>query len=173
MKKIGQFASLCLGLMLLPVSGSPQSEKSKSAAALEQLSSLVGEWKGAQEGTGAEITLTYTLTASGSTLMEESKPASGGVMLTMFFVDGDHLLATHYCSAGNQPHMASNAIVDPQRKTWTFFLVRVTGMNTPDDWHNTSLEIALEDKDHLTQHWGYLYKGKTGTTTFHFTRKQA
>jgi hypothetical protein len=45
-------------------------------------------------------------------------------------------------------------------------------MKTPEDWHNTGLEVLLEDTDHLAQKWTYLYKGKTGTTIFHFTRKQ-
>ncbi len=146
-------------------------EKSKSAVAFERLSSVVGEWKGVQDGT--DITLTYTLTANGSALMEEFRPAQGPVMMTMFSVDGDHLIATHYCAAGNQPQMATQRITDPQNKVLVFSLVRVTGMTTPEDWHNTGLEVLLEDKDHLTQRWTYLYKGKSGTTVFHFARKQA
>jgi hypothetical protein len=105
--------------------------------------------------------------------MEEFRPAKGAVMITMFSVDRDHLIATHYYSAGNQPQMATEPIAEPQAKAVLFSLVRVTGMKTPDDWHNTGLELVLEDKDHLTQNWTYLYKGKTGATTFHFTRKRA
>jgi len=29
----------------------------------------------------------------------------------------------------------------------------------------------LDDKDHMTQRWTYLYKGKAGATVFHYTRK--
>ena len=49
-------------------------------------------------------------------------------------------------------------------------LVRVTGLKTPDDWHNTGLTVILDDKDHITQRWTYLDKGKTGTTIFHYER---
>lgn len=171
MKKTCQSLSLCVVAMLLTGTTIAQAEKSKSTAAFEQLSSLVGEWKGVQDG--IDITLTYTLTAEGSTLMEEFRPATGGVMMTMFSVDGDHLVATHYCSAGNQPQMVTETIAEPQNKTLVFSLVRVTGMKTPEDWHNTGLEVLLEDNDHLTQKWTYLYKGKTGTAIFHFTRKHA
>ncbi len=157
--------------MLLVGTAVSQAEETKSTAAFKRLSSLVGQWKGVQDG--IDITLTYTLTADGSALMEEFRPAKGGVMITMFSVDGDHLIATHYCSAGNQPQMATEAIVEPQPKALVFSLVRVTGMKTSDDWHNTGLEVVLDDNDHLTQNWTYLYKGKTGATTFHFTRKQA
>jgi hypothetical protein len=47
----------------------PATEKYGSAAAFEQLASLVGEWKGVQDG--AEIKVTYTLTANGSALQPQ------------------------------------------------------------------------------------------------------
>src|SRR5439155_12686232 len=143
-------------------------EQSKSALAFARLASLVGEWKGVQDGT--EIHVTYTLTANGSRLMEEFRPANGPAMVTMFSVDGDRLLATHYCSAKNQPQMATAAIADPSGKSVAFSLVRVTGLRSPGAWHNTGLTVTLEDQDHLTQKWTYLSDGKAGTNFFHFTR---
>jgi hypothetical protein len=145
-------------------------EQSKSTLAFEHLASLVGEWEGFQDGT--EIQVTYTLTADGSALMEEFRPKNGPMMLTMFSVDGDRLLATHYCSAKNQPQMASEATADPQAKSVAFSLVRVTGLSSPGAWHNTGLVVTMEDQDHLTQEWTYLSNGKTGKTFFHFTRER-
>ena len=143
-------------------------EQSKSALAFARLASLVGEWKGVQDGT--EIQVTYTLIADGSALMEEFRPREGPTMLTLFSVDADRLLATHYCSAKNQPQMATEAIADPLAKSVAFSLVRVTGLVSPDAWHNTGLVVTLEDGDHLTQRWTYLSHGKNGTNSFHFTR---
>ena len=142
-----------------------------SAAAFERLASLAGEWEGTQQGVA--IRVTYTLTADGSVLMEEVRPAGSAAMITMFSVDGDHLIATHYCSAGNQPQMATEGIRDPATRTLAFSLVRVTGMKTPDDFHNTGIEVRLEDQDHLTQKWSYLDHGKSGTNTFRYTRIHA
>jgi hypothetical protein len=90
-------------------------------------------------------------------------------MITMFTVDGDHLIATHYCSAKNQPQMATSAITDVQ-KPLAFSLVRVTGLKSPDEFHNTGLTVIQEDNDHLTQNWKYQTKGKSGENVFHFTR---
>jgi len=143
-------------------------EQSKSALAFARLASLVGEWKGVQDGT--EIHVTYMLTANGSALMEEFRPKNEPRMVTMFSVDGDHLLATHYCSAKNQPQMATEAIADPLARSLAFSLVRVTGLVSPGAWHNTGLVMTLEDPDHLTQGWTFLSEGKTGTNDFHFTR---
>jgi len=159
------------GMALYVLTGSVSAramEPSKSAAAFDHLASLVGGWRGIQSGT--EFQVTYTLTADGSALMEEFRPKGGATMVTMFTVDGDHLIATHYCSAKNQPQMVSTAIADPRAKSVAFSLVRVTGLKTPDDWHNTGLVLTMEDQDHLTQEWTYLFKGETGKTLFHLTR---
>ncbi|HEY2941051.1 MAG TPA: hypothetical protein VGN09_01325 [Vicinamibacteria bacterium] len=144
--------------------------QSKAALAFEHLTSLVGEWKGVQDGT--QIDVTYTLTANGSVLMEQFRPRNGPMMVTMFSVDGDRLLATHYCAAKNQPQMATEGIADPLAKSVAFSLVRVTGLNSPDDWHNTGLVMTMEDPDRLTQKWTYLSNRKTGTNSFHLTRER-
>ena len=156
-----------IALALIGTARTLTAGKPNSVLAFEHLTSLVGEWKGVQDGT--EIKLTYTLTASGSALMEEFR-AGNTVMMTMFTVDGDHLIATHYCSAGNQPQMMTGAITDPSAKSLAFTLSRVTGMKTPGDWHNTGLTVIMDDKQHLTQVWTYEDNGKTGTNTFRYTR---
>ncbi len=142
-------------------------DKTKSEEAFDRLASLKGEWKG--EINGVDTTLIYTLTANGSALMEECRPGKGPEMITMFTIDGDHLIATHYCSVKNQPQMATSTISDAQ-KPLAFSLARVTGLKSTDDWHNTGLTVIQEDNDHLTQEWSYQFKGKTGKNIFHFTR---
>jgi len=142
-------------------------DKTKSEEAFDRLASLKGEWEG--EINGVDTTLIYTLTANGSALMEECRPGKGPEMITMFTIDGDHLIATHYCSAKNQPQMATSTITDAQ-KPLAFSLVRVTGLKSADDWHNTGLTVIQEDNDHLTQEWSYQFKDKTGKNVFHFAR---
>jgi hypothetical protein len=170
MKRIG-IRWLCLvavvgGVILLPAQTQPPST-SRSDAVFKQLKSLVGEWEAVQDG--VPVAETYTLTANGSALMAETKPAKEPAMITMITVDGDHLIATHYCAARNQPQMETG-FPDDLQKGVTFSLVRVTGMRTPEDYHNTGLTIILDDRDHMTQRWTYLYKRKPGTTIFHYTR---
>src|SRR5439155_11633433 len=158
---------VCVLLAAVALSGQNQPQNSgKSAAVFKQLTSLVGEWEAVQEGVAVKET--YTVTAKGSVLMSETKPADSEPMITMFTVDGDHLIATHYCVAGNQPQMVTRTVGDLEKDGLTFSFSRVTGMKTPEDWHNTDLMVKLDDKDHMTQRWNYLYKRKTGTTIFHY-----
>jgi hypothetical protein len=153
--------------LLIAASAAFAADKTKSEQAFDRLASLIGEWKG--EPLGVKTTLIYTLTANGSVVMEECRPENEPVMITMFTVDGDHLIATHYCAAKNQPQMATSAITDAQ-KPLAFSLVRVTGLKSSDDWHNTGLTVIQEDNDHLTQEWSYEFKRKSGKNVFNFTR---
>jgi hypothetical protein len=67
---------------------------------------------------------------------------------------------------------AANGNVDDTdaQKPMIFSVVRVTGLKSPDDWHNTGLTVIQEDDDHLTQEWSYQFKDKTGKNIFHFMR---
>ena len=166
MKQKVLFGSVALSAVFLAAS-TLAADQTKSTEAFDRLASLQGEWQGIADG--VNTTLIYTLTANGSTLMEQCRPEKGHEMITMFTVDDDHLIATHYCSAKNQPQMATSAISDAQ-KPLAFSLVRVTGLKSPDDFHNTGLTVIQEDNDHLTQEWSYQHKGKTGKNIFRFTR---
>ena len=139
----------------------------RSEAAFKELKTLAGDWQGSLNGTPTRVS--YKVTADGSALML-TEQADSTVMITMVTVDGDHLVATHYCSVGNQPQMVSVAPGD-LTKGIAFSFSHVTGMKTPDDWHNTGLTISRDTTGRLTHHWTWLYKGKEGTTEFHFSRK--
>ena len=149
MKRMAVLGIIGVGLFVA-ASTAFAADKTKSEEAFDRLATLKGEWSGEQEG--VKVSVIYTLTANDSALMEEFRPEKGAVMITMFTVDGDHLIATHYCSAKNQPQMITSAVTDGQ-KPLAFSLARVTGLKSPDDWHNTGLTVIQEDNDHLTQEW--------------------
>jgi hypothetical protein len=168
------FAKYLATTAVLPIaiasgSAGQSTAPTKSVATFTQLKSLVGEWEAVQDG--VPVKETYTLTANGTAVMAETRPGGEPAMITMFTVDGDRLLAKHYCIAGNQPEMVSSSPNNLQKGV-TFNLARVTGMKTPDDWHNTGVTITLDDPAHMTQRWTYVYKGKAGSTVFRYTRKR-
>jgi len=166
MKRNILFGALAGTLAIIAAAALP-ADKTKSEETFDRLASLQGEWRG--QINGMNTVLIYTLTANGSALMEQCRPDKGPEMITMFTVDGDHLLATHYCSAKNQPQMVTPPIVDVQ-KPLSFSLVRITGLKSPDDFHNTALKVIQEDDDHLTQEWSYEHKHKSSKNSFRFTR---
>jgi hypothetical protein len=77
----------------IPLAAEQSRDRTKSDAAFKQLTALAGEWEAIQDGT--PVSETYTLTANGSALLIETKPANKTAMITMVTVDGDRLIATH------------------------------------------------------------------------------
>lgn len=140
-------------------------EKTNGALAFDQLKTLVGEW---QNASGTKIT--YTLVSGGTALMERMQPAHEAEMITMYSADGDKIVVTHYCSEGNQPSMKTETLKGIANK-YSFSLVSVSGLKSPDAGHMTGLVLTLVDKDHLKQEWSYWNKGKTDTAAFEYSRK--
>jgi hypothetical protein len=91
--------------------------RSLSEQAFEKLKSLAGEWEGKTlrngrpDGARTEM-LSYKVIAGGSCVMETSRHEAhpDQTMATMFHLDGDALLLTHYCIARNQPRLQATSI---------------------------------------------------------------
>lgn len=134
----------------------------------ERLKSLVGNWQG-KDQKGNVVHLSFELVSGGSVLMERHASGNGAEMISMYSAEGNRIILTHYCSAGNQPTLESQAL-PVASKQMDFSFVRATGMKTPEDGHMVGLSITFEDKDHLTQIWNYSDHGKKETDLFTFTR---
>ena len=170
MSRFRYFLTFCLVTVLLGAVGhhSLANEKTRGAAAFDRLISLVGEWEGKSSQGPAK--LTYTLVSGGTALMERLQSANEPEMITLYTLDGDHLMVMHYCSSGNQPQMRTAAITE-LNGPFAFKLVQVTGMKSPEEGHMSGLVLTMPDKDHLLQEWSYVDKGKTQSDVFRFTRK--
>jgi hypothetical protein len=164
-RKVGSFLLAALVGALLTNGICSANESSP----FDRLKILVGEWEGTNSA--GPVKATYTLVAGGSALMERLQSANEPEMITMYSADGDHILITHYCSAGNQPQLKTQMMTSKAEK-YIFKLVRVTGMKTQDEGHMVGLVLSFPDKDHLTQEWKYQNNnGKTSANLFQFRRK--
>ena len=106
-----------------PKTAGAQSDAKK---AFEKLKTLAGSW----QGTIMNIPITFTIRAASSNtaILHEGNAAGGRPPdheITMFYLDGDRLLATHYCDAGNQSRMEGK--MSPDGKTIEFSFLDVTG----------------------------------------------
>src|SRR5687768_13260093 len=75
---------------------------SDAQKAFEKMKSLAGSWQGTIMGKSIDVTI--RVASSGSAILHEANAGSPPPdhEITMFYVDGDRLLATHYCDAGNR-----------------------------------------------------------------------
>jgi hypothetical protein len=124
--------------------------------AFERLKTLVGEWRGTS-AKGRTFGITYRLSAGDTVLVETWALASGRESLTLYHLDGDDLLATHYCPIGNQPRL--------KLRPWTggdsFDFAFVSATNLPDAKaaHQDSFRLELVDPAHIARSETYLENG--------------
>jgi hypothetical protein len=140
--------TLTLVLLLLSTAALAQSAAQKS---FEQLKALAGSWEGTFEGMPLHVSM--RVTSRGNTLMHEMKGTGPDDPITMFHLDGERLLLTHYCDAGNQPRMA--ATISPDGKTIVFNFLEATNLLPSQHGHMQRVTFNFIDADHHTENWEF------------------
>jgi hypothetical protein len=153
--------------LLLVLATSAAFAASAAQKSFEELKSLDGSWEG-KAPDGQTVQVAYRVTGNGSAVMSEIKGHAD--MISMFNLDGDRLLMTHYCGAGNQPRMVAST--SPDGKTLTFDFLDATNLASPDDGHMTRLVLSMPDANHHTEEWIYSDHGKQEKEVFQFWRKK-
>jgi hypothetical protein len=139
-----------------------------AAAAFARLKALAGEWQG--DTSAGKARLTYEIVADGTAILEREWAERIPEMVTMYHLDGERLLLTHYCMAGNQPRMQATAY-DPASGTLTFALVDATGLASPDAGHMHAVRIEFAGPSELVTHWQFFVNGRPESTeTGRYTR---
>jgi hypothetical protein len=108
-------------------------------ATFDALQSLVGQWTSTTPA-GRELMVTYTLHAKASVLMEHWHISEISDALTLYHMDGDILMATHYCPLCNQPRL--NLAYDKGGELG-FEFVSATNLGDMKDAHQHSFQIRL------------------------------
>jgi len=130
-----------------------------SRAAFERLKALEGTWEG-RSTKGWTETLRYEVIAGGSVVMEVSKEAhEGHTMATMFHMDGEDLVLTHYCIAKNQPRMKATSFRDGGR-TVVFTFTGGGNLASRDTGHMDQAVITFEDAATIRSRWTWYQNGK-------------
>jgi len=145
--------------------GSPES---KRQADFDRLKSLAGVWEGESPHGPAQIS--YSVVSNGSVVMENIGHAGmDGMMISMYHLDGDRLVMTHYCSTGNQPRMQ---LVESTPSELTFEMFDATNLASKSDAHMRKVVFSWTDKDHITATWTMSKDGKDEEKgVFKLTRK--
>jgi hypothetical protein len=179
-------AAALLGGAALAVAAEKDAPKAgiDAKAAFARLKTLKGTWqsavsdehKAAKKGEHSEkhtgkSTVIYRLTGAGSALVETQLPGSNIEMVSVYHLDRNDLRMTHYCAAGNQPHMK----LDQARSTadhLIFVFDGGTNLDPAKDIHIHGLEITFDKDDQVTSAWEAYRGGKTmGTTSFVMKRQ--
>jgi hypothetical protein len=127
-----KLAAIVVGLICLTsvvLAQDPQKAPTVQTAGqkmLAQMKSLAGTWR----GTVMDIPMTFTIrsVSSGTTVLHEGHTETGAAPkheITMFYLEDDRLLATHYCDGGSRSRMEGKLSADS--KTIDFVFLDVVG----------------------------------------------
>jgi phage tail protein X len=160
---------LSVALMLFATIAFAQSDAKKS---FDTLKILAGSWEGPititpkpnemNMGENTRTHVTMRVTSRGNALVHEMQeagtpedPTRYDHPVTMFYLDGDRLLLTHYCDAGNRPRMVART--SPDGKTTEFDFLDIAG-NTQYG-HMQHAVFTTVDANHHIEDWTFLMPG--------------
>jgi len=113
--------------------------------------------------------INYRVASAGSIVIEELFPGTDHEMMTVYHMDGNELVATHYCAAGNQPRFK----LDPASGASDGYRFGFEGGSNmqPGDGHIHEGSIRIVDSDHVEESWSFWKGGEPEhEMTFSMTR---
>ena len=135
---------------------STQADERAAGSAEEQfdtLKKLAGDWvEIGKDGKATDTVVTsFRVTAGGTAIQETIFPGSDHEMITMYHLDGDQLLLTHYCVLGNQPRMRAEPGKEPN--AIRFLYVGATNLKNPSAQHMDHATLTLVGPDRFKAEW--------------------
>lgn len=155
---------------------------SEAQKSFDTMKTLAGSWKGRvtvdppmHEMGNADMDVSLRVTSRGNALVHEMKdpskpddPTRSDHPVTMFYLDNDRLLLTHYCDAGNRPRMAART--SPDGKIVEFDFLDIAG-NTQFGHMEHAVFTAI-DANHHVEDWTFVMPGDKPIHA-HFDLKRA
>jgi hypothetical protein len=144
---------------------------SEAKKAFKQLKALAGSWEGPVTTTHNKVLtvvdpalskmdgtmkVSLQVTSSGQTLTHEMSGSGPHVNpVTVFYLDEERLLLTHYCAMGNRPRM--EAKTSPDGKVVEFNFLDVDGGTKYGHMHHAVFTFV--DEDHHNEDWDFFMPG--------------
>lgn len=140
------------------------SATSKSTAELarvtfEKFAKLNGEWMGSNTKGWTEK-VSFKTIAQGFVVVENSFDAHPNeTIMTMFYLDNDRLMLTHFCLSKTQPRLVATSF-DDNGKTITFTFLDATNLPSRNKGHMDKAVFKFVDKNTFTTQWTWYQNGK-------------
>ncbi|HWM25755.1 MAG TPA: hypothetical protein VNP98_13110 [Chthoniobacterales bacterium] len=142
-------------------------EQINARAVFAQLQTLVGDWEGKTEK-GRALKVSYRLTANNTVLIETWTLGPGRESLTLYHMDNENLIATHYCPVGNQPRLRFKE--GGSASLFAFEFVSATNLAKPEAAHQHRFEMEFLDANSFARSETYLENGKGEPERIAYTR---
>ena len=156
--------ALTIATLFAATAAVAQSDAQKT---FDKLRTLSGSWEG-KTSDGRVIQLENRMTSGGSAMLSEIKTDED--MISIVHMDGNRVLMTHYCGAGNQPRF--KASMSPDGKVVTFDFLDATNLTAQPD-HMQHVVFTIPDANHHSEDWTFVQRdGKELHEHFDLQRTQ-
>ncbi len=108
----------------------------------EQLKCLKGLWRGSSPA-GREYLVEYDVIADGTVIIERWQMATDVSAATLYHLDGQRLMATHYCPAGNQPRLVLRHSDELMQQVFHFDFVDATNLTNLSEYHQHHFDLEI------------------------------
>jgi hypothetical protein len=133
----------------------PERDKAKREALLSAVAQLAGRWEVLDQEEPAFIE--FAVSSGGSAVVETMFPGTPHEMTNMYTLDGNSLVMTHYCAAGNQPHMRASELRSGELAFTSF---GVSDLASPNDSYMADMTITFIDDTRVNETWRGLAGGE-------------
>lgn len=128
------------------------------AKLFERLKSLEGKWRIAEPERSTKVQ--FEVIANGSALVERWDMSPTRSSMTVYSLDGDRLLVTHYCPQGNAPRLAYKEI----RGNGVYHFQFQDGLNLQKDGaHQHAFWMRFDSENQFTRSETYIKNGSKFT----------
>jgi hypothetical protein len=163
MKSLRLMLSVALMSLAAVAFAQTDAQKSDGQKSFDKLKTLAGSWEAhvttvpqQADLEGQLVQVSLRVTSMGNALMHEMSGAGRpDDPITMLYLDGDRLVLTHYCDAGNRPRMVGKVSADG--KTVEFDFLDVAGSTQHGHMHHAVFTVV--DANHHTEDWTYMMPG--------------
>jgi hypothetical protein len=172
------------GAAQLSAPAGSQTEAGDSKKQFTLLKGLAGLWSGTMQASSADLPadslpnkgkpfateVRIHVTSLGNAILHEGHdperpddPSRSSHPITVFYLEGDRLVLTHYCDMGNRPRMAAGKSADGN--TVPFDLVDLSGPKVPG--YMNRMVFTQVDGNHHTEDWMALVAPGEKPVKFH------
>lgn len=144
------------------------------AAMFNPIAQLAGDWTMQSPEGETFVASRFSTTAANSAVREIMFPGDDHEMTNLYHMDGDNLVITHYCAAGNQPRMvATNATQTAEGTVYYFNFDSVSNLRPEHDHYMGNMTLTILNDGTLREEWrSYTRDGSlSDPTTFVMTRR--
>jgi len=167
-KKLLFITALPLVWLAAHAAGPNPQNQIDAKAAYARLGTLAGDWEA--DTSMGKVRVSYELIAGGSALVERDTMEHMPPMETVYYLDGNRLLLTHYCMLGNQPRLEARAY-DAKAGSLAFGFLDATNLASPAASHMHNATLRFVDDKHLKSDWELFENGaKKSVETFELAR---